>query len=181
MHVSSKAMRYSRAISRVAADKGIEEQVQTELEGIVEFLNERPVARLILESPAASSQSQGDLLRAIGGAHEFSEVTRNTLDLLVGDGRFPLFGEVVEGLAEQVRRRKGVVRASVTSAKPLAADQLAALKAAVGKIANAKDVELVVDEDPELIAGAVTRIGSVVYDGSLATALTKLREQLISE
>ena len=41
--------------------------------------------------------------------------------------------------------------------------------------------ERVVDEDPELIAGAVTRIGSVVYDGSLATALTKLREQLISE
>ena len=181
MHVSSKAMRYSRAVARVAADKGIEDQVQQELEGIVEFLNERPVARLILESPAASSQSQGDLLRAISEAHEFSDVTRNTLSLLVGDGRFPLFGEVVEGLAEQVRRRKGVVRASVTSAKPLAADQLASLKAAVGKIANASEVDLVVGEDPDLIAGAVTRIGSVVYDGSLATALTRLREQLISE
>jgi F-type H+-transporting ATPase subunit delta len=181
VHVSSKAMRYSRAISRVATAKGIEDQVLSELGGIAEFLGERPVARLILESPAASSQSQGDLLRAIGGAHEFSEVTRNTLNLLVGDGRFQLFAEVVEGLAEQIRRRKGVVRASVTSAKPLSAEQLASLKKAVGKIANARDVELVVDEDPELIAGAVTRIGSVVYDGSLATALTRLREQLISE
>ena len=181
MHVSSKALRYARVLARVAAEKNIEDRVQAELGGIRGFLDERPIARLILESPASSAPAQGDLLRAIEGAHDFSDVTRNALRLLVEDGRFALFGEVVEGFNEQVRRRKGVVRASVTSAQPLGDDQLAAVKSAVQKIAQAQEVELVVDEDPELIAGAVTRIGSVVYDGSLSTALTKLREQLISE
>lgn len=181
MHVSSKALRYARVLARVAAEKNVEDRVQTELEGIREFLDERPIARLILESPAASTPSQGELLRSIEGAHDFSDVTRNALRLLVEDGRFGLFGEVVEGFAEQVRRRKGIVRASVTSARPLGGDEVAAVKKAVQKIAQAQEVELVVDEDPELIAGAVTRIGSVVYDGSLSTALTRLREQLISE
>ena len=181
MHVSSRALRYARIVARVAADEKCEEQVQAELEGIREFLRERPHARLILESPAASSQAQGDLMKAIEEAHAFSDVTRNTVRLLVADGRFQLFPEVVEGVGDELRRRRGIVRASVTSAQPLGPDQLAAVKRAVQKISQSQDVELDVELDPELIAGAVTRIGSVVYDGSLATALTRLREQLISE
>jgi F-type H+-transporting ATPase subunit delta len=174
-------MRYARAVARVAVEQGVEERVQAELEGILGWLRERPVARLILESPASTARAQGDLLRAIGGAHDFSVVTRNSVRLLVDDGRFALFAEVVEGVAEQVRRRKGVVRARVTAARALSDEQREALAGAVREVAQAKQVELVVDEDPDLIAGAITRIGSVVYDGSLATALTRLREQLISE
>jgi F-type H+-transporting ATPase subunit delta len=33
--------------------------------------------------------------------------------------------------------------------------------------------------DPAIIGGVVTRIGSTVYDGSIATQLAKLKERLI--
>ena len=33
-------------------------------------------------------------------------------------------------------------------------------------------------EDPSIIGGAVTRVGSTVYDGSIATQLKKIKEQL---
>jgi F-type H+-transporting ATPase subunit delta len=32
--------------------------------------------------------------------------------------------------------------------------------------------------DPALIGGAVARVGSIVYDGSIATQLSKMRERL---
>jgi F0F1-type ATP synthase delta subunit len=48
-------------------------------------------------------------------------------------------------------------------------------------VLDGKDVEVIASVDSSLIAGAVTKIGSVVYDGSLANQLGRLRQQLISE
>ena len=35
--------------------------------------------------------------------------------------------------------------------------------------------------DPELLGGAVTRVGSKVYDGSLRTQLEQLKRRLVQE
>ena len=42
-------------------------------------------------------------------------------------------------------------------------------------------VKLSCTTDPELIGGAVTRIGSKIYDGSLRTQLKQLRRQMTQE
>jgi len=181
MHVSSRARRYARALASVAVDEKLEERVLAELQGLRDFFEEKPMARLVMESPASTTARQGDLLRAIGSAHDFTTPTQNLLRLLVANGRFHLFPEIVEGYAEELRRRAGIVRATVRTAQPLEAEQEAALRQVLESVTEGKKVQLVVKEDPELIAGTVTRIGSVVYDGSLANQLGRLREQLVSE
>jgi len=73
----------------------------------------------------------------------------------------------------------GRVRASVTSADRLEAEQVARLKKALeGK--TGKHVVLEQQTDPELIAGMVTQIGSVVYDGSIRTRLQQMRHTLLA-
>ncbi len=44
-----------------------------------------------------------------------------------------------------------------------------------------RKVRLTEQVDPELIGGAVTTVGSTVYDGSLRTQLSKLRRQMTQE
>ena len=44
-----------------------------------------------------------------------------------------------------------------------------------------KEVILSVEHDPSLIGGALTKIGNVIYDGSLKTQLAKVRENLYKE
>jgi F-type H+-transporting ATPase subunit delta len=44
-----------------------------------------------------------------------------------------------------------------------------------------KKVRLTVEVDADLIGGAVTQIGSMVYDGSLRTQLESLRRQMAQE
>ena len=41
-----------------------------------------------------------------------------------------------------------------------------------------RKVDMTTSVDPALIGGIVTRIGSTVYDGSIATRLAKLKEKL---
>jgi F-type H+-transporting ATPase subunit delta len=65
----------------------------------------------------------------------------------------------------------------VTTAIPLPADRRAALEKGIAE-ATRRTVSLSTRVDPSIIGGAVTRIGSTVYDGSVARQLERLRERL---
>jgi len=70
-----------------------------------------------------------------------------------------------------------VVPAEVTTAAPLPAEQAAQLQQRLGTMIG-RTVTLTTKVDPALIGGMVTRIGSTVYDGSVATQLASLRQRL---
>ena len=61
-----------------------------------------------------------------------------------------------------------VVRAEVTTAVALPADRVAALQHGLAQ-ATGRDVQLETRVDPSIIGGAVARLGSTVYDGSVTT------------
>ena len=70
-----------------------------------------------------------------------------------------------------------VVQAEVTTAIPLPPDQAAQLQQRLGTTIG-RTVTLTTKVDPALIGGMVTRIGGTVYDGSVASQLTTLRQRL---
>ena len=65
----------------------------------------------------------------------------------------------------------------MTTAAQLPADQAAQLRQRLGSMLG-RTVTLTTKVDPALIGGMVTRIGSTVYDGSVATQLAALRQRL---
>ena len=65
-----------------------------------------------------------------------------------------------------------------TSAAPLAAEAQEQLRRKLGEVTG-KAVYLEVRQDPTLLGGMITQIGSRVYDGSLKTQLARLRDELV--
>jgi len=76
-----------------------------------------------------------------------------------------------------VDRRRGVTRATVQSAAPLAPEMLEELKGVFGAMTG-KQVIAEVAVDPTLLAGVIVETEGRVYDGSLRTQLAKLRQQM---
>jgi F-type H+-transporting ATPase subunit delta len=72
------------------------------------------------------------------------------------------------------------VQAKVTSAQALTDAQRGLLQSEFEKLTG-KKVNADFQVDDSLIGGAITRIGSTVYDGSVKGQLEKLRRKLISE
>ncbi len=70
-----------------------------------------------------------------------------------------------------------VIRADVTSAVALPADRAEALRKTIAE-KTGRTVTMTTAVDPGLIGGIVTRIGSVVYDGSVRRQLERIRETL---
>ena len=72
-----------------------------------------------------------------------------------------------------------VVRAELTTAEAISSEQEAQLRERLAR-ATGRQVMLTTRVDPAILGGVVTRIGSTVYDGSLAAQLTRLRARLSS-
>jgi F-type H+-transporting ATPase subunit delta len=58
-------------------------------------------------------------------------------------------------------------------------DRIAALQQGLAR-ATGRQVQLETKVDGSIIGGAVARIGSTVYDGSVTTQLQKVRERLVA-
>ena len=77
-----------------------------------------------------------------------------------------------------LQEKLGRIEAEVTAAHELP-------KEAVKKLVNAisgfsgKEVEVNVTIDPSIIGGIITRIGSMVIDGSIHTQLNQIRQSII--
>lgn len=182
MHVSATARRYARSLASVAIEGKIEDRVGEELAGLQGFFAEAPLVRLTLESPDSSREAISGLLDQIESAVDLAPPVRNVTRVLVDEGRFGLFAEVAEGYRQALDRHRGIVEVNVRTAQPLDDASRGALeKTLKDNVTGGRDVRLAVDVDPELLGGAVVRIGSVVYDGSLVNQLNQLRQQLIAE
>jgi F-type H+-transporting ATPase subunit delta len=72
-----------------------------------------------------------------------------------------------------------IVRAEVVTAIPLPADRISALQVGLARTTG-RQVQLETRVDPSIVGGAVARIGSTVYDGSVTRQLERLKETLTS-
>jgi len=134
--------------------------------------------KAMLSSPRVSHEQKLGLLFSTAGSG-MAETGKNLLRLLLRNGRAELLPEISRLYEELKERDEGVVEASVASAFPLTDDQLNALVAKLEGRFKRKIVARAAVA-PELIGGAVIRVGDEVLDGSvrgkleaMAAALTK--------
>jgi F-type H+-transporting ATPase subunit delta len=90
-----------------------------------------------------------------------------------------LVADVLDVYRERLLDHQQVIRAEVTTADELSAEKALELRDRLTR-ATGRHVTLTTKVDPAILGGLVTRIGSIVYDGSLAAQLAKMRERLTS-
>jgi F-type H+-transporting ATPase subunit delta len=72
------------------------------------------------------------------------------------------------------------VRATLVTALALPPELIGEIKKEL-ESKTGKEVILSMKQDPSLIGGAQTRIGNIIYDGSLKTHLSYIKENLYKE
>jgi F-type H+-transporting ATPase subunit delta len=98
--------------------------------------------------------------------------------ILAEKDRLTLLPSIARTYVDRVMDHLKIVRGEVTTAMPLAPEKLRAIEAGLAK-ATGRKVVLEARVDPSIIGGAVTRLGSTVYDGSVTTQLQKMKQSLI--
>jgi F-type H+-transporting ATPase subunit delta len=175
------ASRYSRALAEVVfapQSKTSPEQVIAELEVVLEAMAASPDLVRILRSPAVSLSAKRNLLDKISAQLGGSAITANLLKVVSDHGRIGILKEIKRSFQTVVDERHGVARAEISTAQPIAPGQKAQLEAALSRISG-KQILATYQQDDALIGGAVAKIGSMIYDGSVRGQLATLRRKLV--
>jgi F-type H+-transporting ATPase subunit delta len=103
---------------------------------------------------------------------------RNFVAVLIDHRRLPLFSEILKHLERELDERQGLAEAQVSSARQLSDPEKQMLEAEITKMTG-KKVRARYEQDASLLGGAVVRVGSTIYDGSVKGQLERIREQLV--
>ena len=177
MSSRASAVRYARALFDVAVKESEPGQVEQELSSITALIKGHADLQRALESPSVPPTSKKALVEALVQRAQFTAPVGKLLVMLADRDRLVLLPDVLEAFQAKLREQRRVLEAEVTTAIPLEPAQQAALQQRLSA-ATAREVTVTTKVDPALIGGVVARIGTMVYDGSLATQLAKLKGRL---
>lgn len=173
------ASRYARALFDVAQKESDVQQAGRELKAFAELVSSNePLAR-VLSNPSIPVQKKRGIVQAlVAQAGPMSPVVSKLLGLLADRDRLILLPDIVDSYEHRLMEQARVVRGEVVTAVQLPQERLRALEQGLAA-ATGRQVQLENRVDPSIVGGAVARIGSMVYDGSVTTQLQKLKQQLI--
>lgn len=171
------ARRYAQALHEQAAQSGVLEQVDADINLISSALADSRELRDFFGSPVISRTKKGSVVKALFG-DRLQAVTLTFMALLVEKRREDVFPAVVSSYRELRDRELGVTAVSVRSAYELSDEDQGALMRAL-KSLTGKEVRLQTRVDASILGGLVIRIGDTVYDGSITNQLATLRERLL--
>ena len=180
MTTRASAARYARALFDVAVRELTPEQAEKDLASVADLLQQHPDLRRALTNPVVPVAAKRGVLEALFARLTLAAPVQRLLLLLADRDRLTLVPELLEVFRERVMEYQHVVRAEVTTAEPLSPEGVQRLSARLSD-ATGQLVVMTTRVDPALLGGIVTRIGSTVYDGSVATRLARLRQQLVSQ
>jgi F-type H+-transporting ATPase subunit delta len=172
------AARYARAALDVAttesADLG---RIARELDDFIAFFKEQPALEAIMLNPAVPAPRKRAAMEQITQSSGFTPIVSKLLVVLADRDRLVLLKDIAANYHDFLADRQNVVRAEVTSAEPLSDDRLRTIEQRLATVTG-KRVSMTTKVDKSIIGGVVARVGSTVYDASIATQLKKIRDRL---
>jgi len=177
MSIQTIARRYSSALADVVLDRGEAKEVQQELQQWSDLILSNASLQEVFRNPTIPLDQKRAVLRQLIDRVKPRPTTANFLKVLLQNQRLTELPEINRKFTDTLDERAGMVAATVTTARPVPNEIQARLIEKLTSVTQQK-VRLNFEQDPELIGGLVTRIGSTVYDGSVRSQLEQIKARM---
>ena len=178
--MASVASTYARAFADVVLGAHLDaNRALTELRAIASLLSESLELRRVWENPAIPADQKRRVLDAIVARDGISKQVRNLVAVLIDHRRVHFLEPVIRQLEKELDARLGFAEADITSARELGDAEKREFETQVQKLTGMK-VRARYMQDASLLGGAVLRVGSTIYDGSVKGQLERMKAAISS-
>ena len=174
---SGAVRRYSRALFNVAQERNEVDEVAQNLAQLTQTFANSPELRAVMHHPRITRTRRKELLHQVFQWSVRQDVV-TFLNLLVDKDRANIIPHVAQEFLRLVDEHRREADAEVVSAVPLTDTQREAVVQRLKVTNNLQVVRLTTRVDPDILGGLVIRVGDQLIDGSVATQLNTMREQL---
>lgn len=170
---ASLSGRYATALFELARDSNTLPQVEASLATVSDALAQSADFKALTTSPLIGRNAAAAAVAAVAGELRLDATTTKFLGVLAANRRLGKLPAVIAAFRQLAAAHRGETTAQVTSAHPLDAAQVAALKQQL-QTRVGRDVSIDLSVDPSLLGGLVVKIGSQMIDSSIKTRLNSL-------
>jgi F-type H+-transporting ATPase subunit delta len=171
---------YARALADVVLDQGLDPgKTLQDAQSLSQLVASNQELREVWEAPSIPAEQKRALLDAIASRASVSRSVRNFVAVVIDHRRIKFLEPMVKEFEQELNRRMGFVEAQIVSARELGKPERSALEAQVEKLTGQK-VRARYAQDGSILGGAIVRVGSTIYDGSVKGQLERIREAISS-
>ncbi len=171
---------YARAFADVVIEEGLDaEKTLQQARLLVELVSGSRELREVWETPSVPAEQKRAVLDAIAKRTGISKSVRNFLAVVIDHRRIKFLEPIVKQFEHELNQRLGFVEAEITSARELNEKERHALETRMEKVTG-KKLRARYSRDESILGGAVVKVGSTIYDGSVIGQLERIKERLSS-
>ncbi len=178
MSKRASAGRYAKALFDVALQENLLDQVAADLDGLSALVSGHEELQRTFGNPAIPAQVKRNLVGALAARLALQGPLAKLLLLLADRDRLWLVQDLRQSFTDRLNEHRRILQAELATAEPLTSDQAALWQTRLSS-ATGWTISLTTRIDPALLGGVRARIGSTVYDGSVAAQLARLRGSLV--
>jgi len=175
---NSTSKSYALALYELAKEDSEIDKVENEVKSLNKLLNENIDFKEVILSPTVKKEEKQGILFAIADKYNFSKNLKNFLALIAIKNRLFFLKKIIESFQSLVSKNKGELKATLISSKRLSTEEQEKIKNDLSK-----DFKLPLNidykYDPDLIAGLIIQVGSLMIDTSIKTKLKKLEKNML--
>ena len=175
---NSTSVSYAVALYELAKESSTLDKIEEEMKSLNTLLEENLEFKEAILSPAIPKDSKKNIMFAIADKNNFSEVLKKFLGLITIKNRLFFLKRIIESFLNLVSNSKGELKARLVSSKKLSIDEQKKIQFELSKDFKSP-LNINFEYDPDLIAGLIIQVGSVMVDTSIKTKLRKLEKNMI--
>ena len=175
---NSTSKSYALALYEIAKENSELDKIEGEIESLKKLLNDSPEFKEMILSPTIIKNDKENVILKIAEKNNFSDISKKFLCFIATKNRLFFLNKIIESFLNFVSRNKGELKAKLISSKKLSQDEQKKIQNDLSKDFKSS-LKLDYIHDPDLIAGLIIQIGSVMIDTSVKTKLKKLEKNML--
>ena len=175
---NSTSRSYAIALYELSKESSELDSVENGMKSLNELINQSSQFKEMILSPTILKEDKRNVLYAIADSNNFSKTLKKFLGFVAIKNRLFFLSKIIESFLNLVSKNKGELKAKLISSKKLSIEEQKKIQSELSKDFKS---QLIIDYDynPDLIAGLIIQVGSVMVDTSFKTKLKKLQKSMI--
>ena len=175
---NSTSKSYAIALYELSKESSELDRVEDGMKSLKKLLDESSDFKEMVLNPTLTKEDKKNVIFAISDKNNFSLILKKFLGLIAIKNRLFFLGKIITSFLDLASENKGELKAKLVSSKKLSIEEQKEIQNELSKDFKSP-LKIDYKHDPDLIAGLIIQVGSVMVDTSIKTKLKKLEKNML--
>ncbi len=174
----TSANRYSLALYELAKESSELDEIEKNSFSLIQLIFNNNEFQSLIKNPTIKKNELLTAISKISEQYKLNALLIKFLSFLISKRRFFYIEKILKDFIETCSKKRGEIKAQLTSAKELSESEINSIKDDLTKNFGSK-IKLNYKHDETLIGGLIVQVGSTMIDSSIKNKLQKIENRMI--